>query len=595
MIIENQIKLIPEKPGCYVYYNKNKQVIYVGKAKNLKRRVSSYFNKAHNIKTTKLVRDIVSFETFITQNEKESLLLEQNLIKKYKPRYNVVLNDDKKYPYIAITNEKDPKYIYIRNFDKKNKASFGPLPDGSSARNILYALERIYPLRRCNGNLGEPCIYYHINQCSGACFKEVEPKYYQDQIEKVTNFFNGKSNDVEKRLNEKMVRAAENLQFEEAQRIKELIGHLSFTLTKQDVDLNDNLNRDVFNYFEYEEYICLNVLFYRNGKLTLKNNEIIKNDGQDIAELFKSFIMQIYTKNLVPDYVLVPKEIEVGDLKSIFGDRLIDDSLENSKRLIELSKDNAKEFLLQKIHYSDQVQVTKQDILNELKDAFNLPTYPFHIEMYDVANILDEFVTGAMVVFKEGLPSKNDFRKYNIDIDQEGDYHRMYDMIYRRYKRDINNPEKFADLIIMDGGIIQVHAAKKALDELEIKVPVIGLVKNDKHKTEYVLDLNEQKVYLDKQSELFKLLESFQLRVHNFAISGFRKRQVKGTIKNNELENVKGIGSLTIKKLYEKFINLENMSQASSEELNEIIKNKNVSERLVEYLKGRKENEQSKN
>ncbi|QBQ07459.1 excinuclease ABC subunit C [Spiroplasma gladiatoris] len=585
MSVENQLKTLPEKPGCYMYFNKNNKVIYVGKAKNLKKRVSSYFNKAHDVKTTKLVRDIVKLETIITLNEKESLLLEQNLIKKYKPRYNIVLNDDKNYPYIAITNEKDPEYIYIRNYNSKNKESFGPFPDGSSARKILRTLERIYPLRRCKGNIGHPCTYFHIEQCSGACFQEVEKSFYDKQIKKIKDFFDGKSNDVQEILENKMYQAAENLQFEEAQRIKEIIEHLKFTTEKQDVDLSDNINRDVFNYFEFENYICFTVLFYRSGKLSLKNNEVIKNEGQDINDLFKSYILQIYSKNLVPNFLGVPKTINVDDLKLFFQKTILNEEDFTTNRLLDLAKENAREYLFQKLHYSDQNSITKEEVLQKLQSLIKLDKFPYHIEMYDVANMLNEYVTGAMIVFKNGVVSKNDFRKYNIEIEEKGDFNRMEEMLYRRYKKDLEFPEKWADLIIMDGGIIQVHAAKKALAKLSIDIPIIGLVKNDKHKTEYILDTNENKLDIEKNFEVFKLLENFQLRVHNYAISGFRKRQSKGILKEEILSSVKGMGEIKVKNMYEKFKSIENMKKLSIKEIDEVVKNKTTSQELFEFLK----------
>lgn len=585
MGIEQQIKILPEKPGCYIYYNRASKVIYVGKAKNLKKRVNSYFTKVHNFKTTKLVRDIVKVETIVTSNEKESLLLEQTLIKKYKPRYNVVLNDDKNYPYIAVTEEADPQYIYIRSYNPKNKLSFGPFPEGTSARNILRTLERIYPLRRCKGKLGKPCLYYHINQCSGACFQEVAPSYYQQQIKNIKDFFLGRTTDLQDKLEQKMLQAANNLQFEEAQRIKEIINHLSFTTTQQDVDLNDNVNRDVFNFFKFEGYLCLVVLFYRNGKLSLKNTEVIKEEGQDIEELFKSFIMQIYAKNIIPDYILLPQDIESDDLKALFGNKILDQISPVNQRILDLAYNNAQEFLYQQIHYKAN-EVTKEDLLNDLQTLLKLPDFPYQIEMYDIANIMDEFVTGAMVVYKNGFASRNDFRRYNININQQGDYYRMIELITRRYQRDLNNQKNFADLIIMDGGIQQVHAAKLALSKLDISVPVIGLVKDDKHKTDHILGLNEEKIYLDKHSALFRFLESLQLRVHNFVISGFRNRYAKEFTKDAILNNVKGIGQTTIKKLYEKFESIAGMKQAPVEELETIIKNKTTIKNLQTYLEG---------
>ncbi|WP_338985399.1 excinuclease ABC subunit UvrC [Spiroplasma endosymbiont of Diplazon laetatorius] len=569
--MDNIVKNLPEKPGCYLYKNKDNKIIYVGKAKNLKKRVSSYFNKAHNFKTTQLVRDIVDIETIVTDNEKESLILEQNLIKKYRPRYNIVLNDDKKYPYIAITKEKDPVYVYTRNYDNKNQISFGPLPDGTSARNILKTLERIYPLRRCKGNLGKPCIHFHIDQCSGACFKDVENSYYENQINNVKNFFNRTNDDFKNKLEEKMFIASDNLQFEEAQRIKDIISHLNFSVTEQFVDFNDNLNRDVFNYYETEEYISFVVLFYRSGKLILKDQVIIKNKSQDIESLFENFIMQIYAKNMLPDYIVIPQTLENTSLQLLFKDKITYGNDESSLKILELAKNNAQEYIRQEELYKSQRSISKEELLDKLQKTLKLPKYPYHIEMFDVANILDEFVTGAMVVFKGGQPSFNDFRKYNIIIEEKGDFQRMQNMIYRRYQKDLGQEINLPDLIIMDGGKIQVHAAKSQLELLDLDIPVIGLVKNDKHKTEYILDTNEQEIILDKSSEEFKFLELIQNRVHNYAIASFRKKQAKSFSKD-DLSSIKGIGEKMIKKINELYPSRMDFYNASQEEIKKIVK-----------------------
>ncbi|AKX34489.1 excinuclease ABC subunit C [Spiroplasma litorale] len=581
------IKNLPEKPGCYIYYNTNNKVIYVGKAKNIKKRVSSYFNKAHNYKTTKLVREIKDLKTIVTVNEKEALLLEQNLIKKYKPRYNVVLNDDKKYPYIAITNEKDPTYIYTRNYDNKSKISFGPLPDGSSARNILKTLERVYPLRRCKGNLGKPCINFHIGQCSGACFKEVPQSYYLEQINNIKKVFNQGAEELKILLKGKMQQAANNLQFEEAQRLKEIISHLNFTTIDQFVDLSEDFNKDIFGFYFEESYISFAVLFYRNGKLISKDSMVFESDIENLQELFESFVMQVYQKNMMPDLIILPNEIKRDSLYLIFKEKLAKNQDNLGTKLIELVTQNAKEFLIEKLKYKNQKSIVNEELLNKLQDILNLPSYPYHIEMFDVANILDEFVTGAMVVFKNGEPSFNDFRKFNIDIDEPDDYHRMQNMIYRRYQKDLNKPENLPDLIIMDGGKIQVNAARTQLDLLDLQIPIIGLVKNDKHKTEYILNFDMQKVNLDKSDETFLFLEKIQDRVHRFAISGFRKRKLKGTTKD-ELTLVKGIGPKIIEKINNTFNNREDFYNLEEKELKQFIKNEKTYTNLLNFLKNKK-------
>ncbi|ASP28605.1 excinuclease ABC subunit C [Spiroplasma corruscae] len=583
----DKIKSIPDKPGCYIYFNENKKVIYVGKAKNLKKRVSSYFNKAHNFKTTKLVREVRDLETIITANEKEALILEQNLIKKYKPRFNVILNDDKKYPYIAITDEKDPTYIFTRNYDAKNKISFGPLPDGSSARNILRTLERIYPLRRCKGNLGKPCINFFIEQCSGACFKEVDPNYYVNQINNVKKVFYQGGEEFKKILKDKMIKASDNLQFEEAQRIKEIINNLGFTTEDQYVDFGEAFNKDIYGYYFEENYISFAVLFYRSGKLISKDSMVFESDVDNVQELFESFVMQVYQKNMIPDLIILPSNFVLGGLSLFFGTKISKKYDEISNNLLGLAKENAKEFLIEKIKYKSQKSIIYEELLNSLQSLLNLPRFPYHIEMFDVANILDEYVTGAMVVFKNGLPSFNDFRKFNINIDNQDDYHRMQNMVYRRYQKDLNKPENLPDLIIMDGGKIQVNAANSQLDLLDIHIPVIGLVKNQKHKTEYIFNYNKEEIYIDKTSEVFLFLEKIQDRVHRFAISGFRNRKLKGTIKD-ELMDVAGVGPKLISKINERYSNRQDFYDLSEKDLLKVVNNKTTCKNLLNFIKNKK-------
>lgn len=524
--IKNKASLLPEKSGCYLYFNSDKKVIYVGKAKNLKKRVSSYFNKVHNTKTTILVREIADIDFFITTNETEALVLERNLIKKYRPRFNVVLNDDKNYPYIVITNERDPEYKYVRSVREKYKKAYGPLPDGTSAIKILKMLQRIYPLRKCNKKTGEPCFSYHIEQCSGYCVKDVEEKYYKDMIEKIDDFFKGKTENVLNLLNNKMHNAADNLQFEEAGRIKDIIKHIYFVINKQNVELNNEKDIDVINYYVEGEQISVVTLFYIGGRLSFKDNSVFDNSINDVNSILEQYILQLYQKNKLPSKLYLPKEIinealnEALDIKIIHG----------NKTLLDLAYENAKEYLVND-NITRSMRNNMIEPLNELQNTLGLDKFPFHIEMYDVANILDEYVTGVRVTFRNGQPSKNEFRKYNIDIEEKGDYHRMKNMIYRRLQKDIFEPQNLPDLIIMDGGTQQVNAANEEMHSLELNIPVIGLVKNDKHKTEKILNFNGEEIELDKKSNLFNLLQNFQDRVHNYAISSFRKRQNKEFIK----------------------------------------------------------------
>lgn len=584
MYLEKKVNTLPNKPGCYIYLDQKNRIIYVGKAKDLKKRVSSYFNKVLNIKTTKLVREITDLNIIITKNEREALLLEQNLIKQHKPKYNIVLNDDKNYPYIVITNEKDPQYLYVRKYSNKYKKTYGPLPDGSSAIKLLKMLERIYPLRRCK-NKNKPCIHYHINQCSGSCVKEVDPNYYLDMIKKIDDFFNKNSEEVNEMLVNKMKQAADNLQFEEAQRIKESINHIEMALFKQDVELDNKDNMDVFNYCVIENRVCFNVLFYLNGRLSFRDEEIFDIDSQYIEDLFRTYIIQIYSKNIIPDRILIPDNLDLLDLKEYFECEI--SFANNEEPSLKLAYKNAKNSLEISMINSSSFKSKQTIILEELQELLKMKNFPYHIEVFDVANILNEFVTGAMVVFKNGLPSRNDFRKYNLSKENKDDYHRMEEMINRRYEKDVSNIKNLPDLIIMDGGVIQVNACLNQLDKLGLYIPVIGLVKDDHHKTNKILNLNKEEIFIDKTSSLFNLLSNFQERVHNFAISAFRNKQHK-IIKKNYLENIKGVGTIIANKILKAFPNPDDIKNVELVELNKIVKNETISIRILEYFKERK-------
>ncbi|WP_027063113.1 excinuclease ABC subunit UvrC [Mesoplasma seiffertii] len=586
MNLEAKIKNLPDKPGCYIYYNQDNQVIYVGKAKRLKRRVASYFNRAHNIKTTRLVREITNLDYFVVNNEKEALVLEENLIKKYRPRFNVLLNDDKSYPYIIITNETDPQYKYIRKYDKKALRSYGPLPQGSNAREILMTLERLFPLRRCKGNLNKPCLYYHINQCSGACFKVVDPSYYQEQIKKLDKFFKGDVREVESNLKQKMSAAAENLQFEEAQRIKDQLNSLNFITTKQTVELTDDKNRDVITYLIDEDKIVFVTLFYRLGKLLFKDEHIQDYYEQDTQELLSNYVNQIYDRNMLPNQIIIPQEMDFDNLRESIKNISTHPLGTIEKTLLRLAEDNAKETMTKTKLNSQSFTNNEVVILEELQSILNLEKYPYHIEMFDISNIGNEFVTGSCVVYKDGKPSRNDFRKYNIQIEQASDYERLKNMLYRRYQKALVEKREFPDLIIMDGGIIQVHAAKEQLQLLNINIPVIGLVKDDYHKTEYLLDTKENKVVIKTNPKLYNFLSSIQLRVDEYAKSGFRKKQNTSFLKS-EFEAIPGMGKKRLQELFKNFNTVSEMKLASPEELNKVLRNKKLTDQLVDYLQNR--------
>ncbi|MBY7704774.1 excinuclease ABC subunit C [Vibrio harveyi] len=503
MKLEQKINLLPNKPGCYLYLNNLKQVIYVGKAKNLKKRVSSYFNRAHNIKTTRLVREIDDINYFVVNNEKESLILEENLIKKYHPKYNILLNDDKAYPYIVITNQKDPTYKYERKYDKKALRNYGPLPLKSNARAILLTLQRLFPLKRCKGNLNKPCLYYHLNQCSGACFKQVDPSYYSNQIKQVDKFFKGDISQVKTNLISQMNKASELLQFEQAQKIKEQLASLEFITTAQNVEFNSDKNIDVINYYLDDNRICFVILFYRNGQLTFKDEYVQNYESQEVVELLNSFLQQIYNKNITPDILLIPSEIELLDIDQNILNFTSHSLNKQDQILINLAKQNAIE-LSNKAKISNNVNLGSEDeILTTLQQISNIRTYPNYIEMLDISNIYNQFITGACVVYKNAKAIRNEFRKYNIDSTYTSDFDRIKFMIKKRFTKKLETNDILPDLIIVDGSSAQITACKQVLDQLNLDIDVIGLVKDEHHKTRALIDIYNQTVDIKRFKKLY--------------------------------------------------------------------------------------------
>ena len=582
--LEDKVKNLPHKPGCYLYYNNEGKVIYVGKAKDLRKRVISYFNRAHNIKTTRLVRDIQDLDFFVVSNEAESFLLEQNLIKKYHPRYNIILNDDKAYPYIIITKEKDPQYKYVRKYNKKGLRNYGPLPQGSNARNLLRVMERLFPLRRCKGYQGKPCIYYHLHQCSGACFKEVDPQYYQEQIRHVDRFFRGKTAEVRTDLLDKMDYAAANLQFEEAGRLKELLESLDYALSRQEVTIDDDANRDVIAYEVDDNHLVFVTLFYRGGRLLYKDQLVSVYHDQDLEELVINYVSQIYEKNMLPDQVILPPDLDLFQLEDKVKPLATHPLNPQEQALYQLAQENAIEALNQVNLQSQTVNDKETEVLKELQLLLNLPTFPEHIEMFDISNLGDEFVTGSCIVYYNGKPSRNDFRKYNIEIEARDDASRLENLVYRRYQKSLVDHRQLPDLVIMDGGLNQVHAAKKVMVDLGLeRIPVIGLVKNNRHNTEKILDLTEREQVLDKHSRLYNFLANMQLRVDSYAKSGFRQKQNRAFL-TNELLAIKGLGLKKIQELNKHYQTKGDLKKASFAELNQIIKNHQTTMKLYHYL-----------
>lgn len=582
--IKEKIKNLPGLPGCYLFYNDLQQLIYVGKAKQLNKRVISYFNKVHNYKTTQLVRQITSLEFIITNNEKEALVLEHNLIKKYRPRYNILLNDDKRYPYIEITNEKDPIYKYVRKVKNDGGIYYGPFPDGTGAREVLKILQQLFPLRRCQGNLKKPCLYYHIELCSGACFKIVDPIYYQIMIKKLNSFFKGQIKATVIKLNNRMLKAADNMQYEEAQRLKNVLDKLKLFVIKQAVQFKDYINRDFVGYYLVDNHIAINTLFYRNGQLLSKDEEIFTLFNDDLNDCLRNYLQQLYNLNTLPDELYISNAIDLSDWSELIGIKIITKPSKKMLEVLKLADDNAQESWNQTMLNQYQIKYYELEIIKELGQKLGISS-PYSLEMYDIANINNENVIAGVVVYQNGKPVKELYRRYNIDIDKQGDVNYMKALVYRRFHKKLVTKDNLPDLIIVDGAIQQVNGVIEQLKLFNLEIPVAGIVKNSHHRTDHLINSFGQIINLNKKSRLFNWLTKIQDDVHNYTNSHHRKLRSKSLF-TNILDNVSGLGAKSIKKIQEHFDNIQQLKNATFSEINDIIKNKNVTQKLIEIING---------
>jgi len=571
-MFKKELELVPHLPGCYLMKNKDDIVIYVGKSKNLKNRLSSYFNREHTGKTMMLVREIDHFEYIVTNTEMESLLLEINLIKKYNPKWNILYRDDKSYPYIELTDEKVPRLRIMRrvNVKKKKNNLFGPYPNVGAAKKTVEILNRIYPLRKCNTYEKRECLYYHIGECLGYCNNVIEEDKIKEMKGDIISFLNGNTKVVTDKLKSKMTMYSDRLDFEKALEYKELLDYINITTEKQKVDLDNSVNIDVVGYYSKDNYISIQILFIRGGKLLDRNRNIFPMVGTEEEEL-TNYLSNFYSKNVSsPKEVLVPNIIDTESFEGVFGFKFSTPIKGDRKRILELAFDNAR------IYYEEQMTYIKRDedkiegALLELKDKLHLDSVST-IELFDNSNLFGNFNVSGMVVFKEGKPSKNDYRKFKITNDKNDDYGTMREVIYRRYFRVLKDNLERPDLIIVDGGLGQINVAREVINSLGMNIPVAGLKKDDKHSTNVLLGLNPiQEIIIDKRSDLFLLLTKMQNEVHNFTINYHKDIRSKGAL-SSILDNIDGIGEVRKKKLLKKYKTITKMKEATLEELEEIL------------------------
>ena len=571
-MFKKELELVPHLPGCYLMKNKDDIVIYVGKSKNLKNRLSSYFNREHTGKTMMLVREIDHFEYIVTNTEMESLLLEINLIKKYNPKWNILYRDDKSYPYIELTDEKVPRLRIMRrvNIKKKKNNLFGPYPNVGAAKKVVEILNRIYPLRKCNTYEKRECLYYHIGECLGYCNNVIDEDKIKEMKNDIISFLNGNTKIVTDKLKEKMTMYSDKLDFEKALEYKELLDYINITTEKQKVDLDDSVNIDVVGYYSKDNYISIQILFIRGGKLLDRNRNIFPMVGTEEEEL-TNYLSNFYSRNVSsPKEVLVPDIIDTESFEDVFGFKFSTPIKGDRKRIIDLAYDNAR------IYYEDEMTHIKRDedkiegALNELREKLHLDSVST-IELFDNSNLFGNFNVSGMVVFKDGKPSKNDYRKFKITNDKNDDYGTMREVIYRRYFRVLKDNLERPDLIIVDGGLGQINAAREVINSLGMNISVAGLKKDDKHSTNVLLGLEPiEEIVIDKRSDLFLLLTKMQNEVHNFTINYHKDIRSKGAL-SSILDNIDGIGEVRKKKLLKKYKTIIKMKEATIEELEEIL------------------------
>ena len=580
---KEKLALVPTKPGSYQMKNKDGVIIYVGKAKNLQRRLRSYFTRTVTGKTKMLVDDIDDFEYIVTSSELESLILEITLIKKYDPKYNILLTDDKSYPYIELTNDKYPTLKVVRNVKRKRNKShlYGPYPNVTAARKTVNMINRIYPLRKCDKLKKELCLYYHINECLGYCVKEVDKEIIDNMKKEIISFLKGDPTIITGKIKNEMEKASESLNFEKAQELKIMLEDIETTLRRQKIDLNKNYNFDMTNYYYDSNYLSIEIFFIRDGLLFGRHNEIISSLGDFNNEIIE-YLIKFYDKGIIPHELYVPVDIDNNLLSEYFKIKVNTPQKGKLKALLDLCLENAKEQLeLQEetLKKDDEERIKAAE---ELKQLLNLNSLR-RIESFDNSHLFGTFYVGGMVVFDDFLPNKDLYRKYKISTEVKDDLSAMKEVIYRRYFKTLMEESYTPDLIVMDGGQLQISVCKEVLDSLGLKIPIIGLVKDSKHRTNHIMNQNYEILEVNKDSKLFLFLTRIQDEVHRYAITYHRNIKAKGAL-SSVLDVIPGIGEVRRKELLKKFGSLKKIKEAREEELANVV-GTDLASKLQNYLK----------
>lgn len=582
-MFKNELSLVPNKPGSYQMYNKDNIIIYVGKAKNLQKRLSSYFNRKHSGKTSIMVSEIDHFKYIVTSSELEAFLLEINLIKEYDPKYNILLKDDKSYPYIELILDPYPKlkvsrYLNIKK--RRKKELYGPYPNAIAARKIVNLINRLYPLKKCDGVKKELCLYYHIHECLGYCSLNISPTIINNIVSEIREFLKGNEKFIKSKLLTEIDKYSKSMNYEKALELKNELSYMNIVLSKQKMELNDYKNRDIISYYCEKDYVSVQIFFIRNGKLIGSYDDIFT--VTDLSSEIEYFIAKFYIKNEIPKEILLSDDINTELLKKSLNTNIVIPLKGKKHQLVLLAKNNAK--LSLKNYFELQIKDEARTSIanNELKELLEMDSL-YRIESFDNSHLFGTYYVSGMVVFKNGIPQKKDYRKYKIETNVSNDYDAMKEVIYRRFYRALMENSNLPDLILVDGGIIQINACKEVLNSLNLKIKVVGLVKNESHRTKEIIDGDNLRVFnIDHTSNLFHFLENIQNEVHRYTINYHRIIRSKGSI-SSVLNNINGIGNIRKKDLIKEFKNINNIKKASIDELVKIVP-ENIAKNIKEYF-----------
>ena len=586
-MLKEKLKTIPHLPGSYQMRNINNTVIYVGKAKDLYKRVNSYFKGNVTGKTAKMVSEVVDFTYITTSTEQEAFILELNLIKEYDPKYNILLKDDKSYPYIEYISKPYPKlkvsrYLSVKKKDKK--LLFGPYPNAYAARKIVNLINRLYPLKKCEGMPKNVCLYFHIGECLGYCEKNVNQKALENMEKEILEFLRGNDKILIDKIIKKIEMFSNNLNFETALELKKELDYIKVVLDKQKVELHDYINRDVIGFDALDGIVSVQILFIRNGKIIGGNNDKFYLMS-DLEDEVNSYILKYYERHEIPKEILVEDNLNSEIISNILNKKVYVPIKGKKKNLVEMAHVNAKISLEQEMTIIKNDE--KRSILanEELRKLLNLDVLD-RIDSFDNSNLFGTFAVSGMVVFKNGKPAKNEYRKYKVSVDKNDDYNTMREVIYRRYYRCMVEKLEMPDLILVDGGINQINACKSILDELHLPIKVCGLRKDDHHRTNELIDGDTLEVIkIPRMSDVFHYLTRIQDEVHRYTINYHKQIRSKGSIAS-VLDNIEGLGKVRKKELIKKYGGIKKMKEASIEELSEIIP-ENVAKNLKKYLESR--------